>query len=63
VPLDPQVLWVLDRIRDAGNPEYWQLTAEQARDWHNRKAAIDLDCRPASVGRCFAAPNLSGRWS
>lgn len=48
MPLDPQVLWVLDRIRDAGNPEYWQLTPEQARDWHNRKAGI-LDVQPEPV--------------
>jgi hypothetical protein len=24
MPLDPQVQAVLDKIRDAGNPEYWQ---------------------------------------
>ena len=48
MPLDPQVLWVLDRIRDAGNPEYWQMTPEQARDWHNRKAGI-LDVQPEPV--------------
>ena len=38
MPLDPQVQAVLDKIREAGNPEYWQMTPQQARDWHNRKA-------------------------
>jgi len=40
MPLDPQVQAVLDKIREAGNPEYWQMTPQQARDWHNRKAGI-----------------------
>lgn len=48
MPLDPQVQWVLDRIREAGNPEYWQMTPEQARDWHNKKAGI-LDVKPEPV--------------
>jgi acetyl esterase/lipase len=48
VPLDPQVQAVLDKIREAGNPEYWQMTPHQARDWHNRKAAI-LDVKPEPV--------------
>jgi acetyl esterase len=46
--LDPQVQYVLDRVRKAGVPEYWQMTPEQARDWHNRKAGI-LDIKPAPV--------------
>lgn len=46
--LDPQVQDVLDRVRKAGVPEYWQMTPEQARDWHNRKAGI-LDIEPAAV--------------
>ena len=46
--LDPQVQAVLDKIRDAGNPEYWQMTPQQARDWHNRKAGI-LDVKPEPV--------------
>jgi acetyl esterase len=46
--LDPQVAAVLDKIREAGNPEYWQMTPAQARDWHNRKAGI-LDIKPAPV--------------
>jgi acetyl esterase len=48
MPLDPQVQAVLDKIRAAGNPEYWQMTPQQARDWHNRKAGI-LDVKPEPV--------------
>jgi acetyl esterase/lipase len=48
MPLDPQVQAVLDKIRDAGNLEYWQMTPQQARDWHNRKAGI-LDVKPEPV--------------
>jgi acetyl esterase len=48
MPLDPQVQAVLDKIRDAGNPEYWQMTPAQARDWHNRKAGL-LDVKPEPV--------------
>src|SRR5207249_3119440 len=48
MPLDPQVQAVLDKIRDAGSPEYWQMTPQQARDWHNRKAGI-LDVKPEPV--------------
>ena len=48
MPLDPQVQAVLDKIRDAGNPEYWQMSPQQARDWHNRKAGI-LDVKPEPV--------------
>ena len=47
-PLDPQVAAVLAKIRLAGNPEYWQMTPAQARDWHNRKAGI-LDIAPEDV--------------
>ena len=50
MPLDPQVVAVLERIRAAGNPEYWQMTPEEARDWHNRKAAI-LDIAPQPVAK------------
>jgi acetyl esterase len=39
---------VLERIRLAGNPEYWQMTPAQAREWHNRKAGI-LDVEPEPV--------------
>jgi len=48
MPLDAQVQAVLDKIREAGNPEYWQMTPQQARDWHNRKAGI-LDVKPEPV--------------
>jgi acetyl esterase/lipase len=42
--LDPQVEYVLGLVRKAGNPEYWQMTPAEARDWHNRKAGL-LDIR------------------
>src|SRR5690242_9959815 len=48
MPIDPQVAAVLERIRLAGNPEYWQMTPQAARDWHNRKAGI-LDIAPEPV--------------
>jgi acetyl esterase len=48
MPLDPQVKRVLALIREAGNPEYWQMTPEQARDWHERRAGI-LDIKPQPV--------------
>ena len=48
MPLDAQVAAVLEKIRLAGNPEYWQMTPQQARDWHNRKAGI-LDIKPPRV--------------
>ena len=44
-PVDPQVAAVLEKIRLAGKPEYWQMTPAQAREWHNRKAGI-LDIAP-----------------
>jgi acetyl esterase len=47
-PLDPQVAAVLENIRLAGNPEYWQMSPAQARDWHNRKSGI-LDVAPEPV--------------
>jgi acetyl esterase len=46
--VDPQVQAVLDKIRAAGNPEYWQMTPEAARDWHNRKAGL-LDVKSEPV--------------
>lgn len=46
--LDPQVAAVLEKVRLAGSPEYWQMTPEQARDWHERKAGI-LDIAPEPV--------------
>jgi len=48
MPLDPQVLVVLEKIRAAGSPEYWQITPGDARDWHNRKASL-LDVEPKPV--------------
>jgi acetyl esterase len=48
--LDPQVVAVLELIRKAGSPEYWQMTPQQARDWHNQKSGI-LDIKPAPVFR------------
>jgi acetyl esterase len=48
MPLDRQVEQVLALIRKAGNPEYWQMTPREARDWHNRKGGI-LDIKPESV--------------
>ena len=47
-PVDPQVAAVLEKIRLAGKPEYWQMTPAQAREWHNRKAGI-LDIAPEAV--------------
>lgn len=48
MPLDPQVVQVLAKIRAAGNREYWQMTPDEARDWHNRKAGY-FDIKPARV--------------
>ena len=48
MPVDPQVAAVLEKIRIAGNPEYWQMTPAQAREWHNRKAGL-LDIKPEPV--------------
>ena len=48
MPLDPQVAAVLEKIRAAGNAEYWQMTPGQARAWHDRKAGI-LDIAPEPV--------------
>ena len=50
MPLHPQVELVLQKIKQAGNPEYWQMTPQQARDFHNQKAAI-LDAKPEPVFR------------
>src|SRR4051794_34946951 len=48
--VDWQARYVLGLIRSAGNPEYWQMTPAQARDWHNRKSGL-LDVRPPVVFR------------
>lgn len=49
--LDPQVRQILELVKRAGNPEYWQMTPEAARDFHNKKAPI-LDSKPEPVHRC-----------
>ena len=61
MPLDPQVQVVLEKIRAAGNPEYWQMTPQQARDWHNRKAGL-LDVKPEAVFKTGdrSIPGLAG---
>ncbi len=48
MPLDPQVERVLQRVREANLREYWQMTPQEAREWHNRKAHI-LDIPPQPV--------------
>ena len=61
MPLDPQVQAVLDKIRDAGNPEYWQMTPAQARDWHNRKAGLlDVKPEPVFLTRDWSVPGPAG---
>ncbi len=39
MPLDPQAKYVLDLMREAGNPEYWQMSVAEARRFHNERAA------------------------
>jgi acetyl esterase len=53
--VDPQTQAVLDKIREAGNPEYWQMSVADARAWHVRKAAI-LDIAPVPVERTEDRP-------
>jgi acetyl esterase len=48
MPLDPQSEYVLGLIRKSDKPEYWQLSAAEAREWHERKAGI-LDIKPEPV--------------
>jgi acetyl esterase len=48
VTLDPQVAAILEKVRLAGNPEYWQMTPARAREWHDRKAGI-LEIAPEPV--------------
>jgi acetyl esterase len=48
--VDWQARYVLGLVRSAGNPEYWQMTPVQARDWHNRKSGL-LDVKPQAVFR------------
>ena len=46
--LDPQAAALLDKVRAANNPEYWQLTPQEAREAHNRRANV-LGIPPATV--------------
>ena len=46
--IDPQVAALLEKMRLAGNREYWQMTPAEAREWHNRKAGV-LDIKPEPV--------------
>lgn len=59
MPLDPQSEYVLELVRNSGRPEYWQMSATEAREWHERKAGI-LDIKPEPVfkvqDRRIAAP-------
>lgn len=48
MPLDPQAAALLARVRAAGHPEYWQMTPQEARDEHNRRAGV-LGIPPAAV--------------
>jgi acetyl esterase len=50
MPLDPQVAQIIDLIKKAGNLEYWQMTPQEARAFHNKKAPI-LDARPEPIYR------------
>ena len=52
--LDPQIEGVLKLIEDAGHPEFWQLTPEQARAAFEKTAPI-LDAKPVEV---FNVENL-----
>jgi len=48
MPLDPQAAELLAKVRAVGNPEYWQMTPQEARDAHNRRAGI-FGIPPAAV--------------
>jgi acetyl esterase len=48
MPLDPQAAALLAKVRADGNAEYWQMTPQEARDAHNRRAGI-LGIPPAAV--------------
>jgi acetyl esterase len=50
MPPDPQVQAILDKIRDANTPEYWQMSVAEARALHVQRAGI-LNIRPAPVAR------------
>lgn len=40
MPLDPQAAALLAKVRAAGNREYWQMSPQEARDTHNRRAGV-----------------------
>ncbi len=40
MPIDPQVQKILERVAAAGSPEYWQMTPQEARKWHDKKATF-----------------------
>jgi acetyl esterase len=48
MPLDPQAEYVLWLIRKSDKLEYWEMSASEARDWHDRKAGV-LDIKPEPV--------------
>jgi acetyl esterase len=50
LPLDDQVARILEKIRLAEIPDYWQMSVAQARDWHERMAGR-LDIAPVPVAR------------
>ena len=53
MPLDAQVAALLARVRQAGHPDFWQLSPAQARVAHERAARV-LDAPPAPVHRVVA---------
>ena len=46
--LDPQIEGILKLVEDAGHPEFWELTPEQARAAFEKTAPI-LDARPVEI--------------
>ena len=63
-PVNSQARDVLGLIRSAGNPEYWQMTPAQARDWHNRKSGLlDVQAEDGVQGRGSRDPRRRRRHS
>src|SRR5262249_27758600 len=48
--LDPQVARILEKVRLAASPEYWQMSVAEARDLHERTAGL-LDIPAVPVAR------------
>ncbi len=48
--LDPQIAQILEQVRKAGRPHFWQLTPEQARASYRRAAPV-LEIAPARMAR------------